>query len=82
MDKKIAEDIIKVVRLFEEPTNLLNEVTNNIVDDEERKKFRKHMAEIVTLVTIDILDPIIVEYPELNPYKDYFKDDVKVKDEE
>ncbi|MEZ0261783.1 MAG: hypothetical protein ACAH80_12290 [Alphaproteobacteria bacterium] len=73
MDRKIAEELVNAVRLFEEPTNVLNEITNKIVDEEERKKFRQYMAEIVALLTIDLLNPIINEYPDLDPYKDHFK---------
>lgn len=74
MDKTIAEEIAKAIRLFEEPVNLLTEITKKLDNEEERKKVRRYTGEIMALVTVDLLQLIASEYPELNVYKDYFKD--------
>jgi len=73
MDKQTAAELVRAVRLFEEPVNLATELTNRIENEEERKKYRRYIAEIAALVTIDLLGDIVSEHPELDPYKDYFK---------
>lgn len=74
MDKKIAEELVTTIRMFEEPLNILTELTMKIEDAEEAKDLRRYIGEIMALLTIDLLHSIVTEYPELDPYKDYFKD--------
>ena len=73
MDKKTAEELVKAVLLFETPLNTLTAITVKMDDKEEAKKLRRFVAEIMALVTIDLLGSIVEQYPELDPYKDYFK---------
>ena len=70
MEKKTAEKIANAIRLFEKPVNLLTEISSEIENEDERKKVRKYVAEIMALSSIDLLNLVVDEHPELDPYKE------------
>jgi hypothetical protein len=73
MEKALALQIMDVIQAAETQVNILESLSVKITDDDERKAFRRHLAEIM-IGYIDIQMSIARQYPDLDP-------DRKVADE-
>ena len=69
MDKTTATELMKRVIDLDPPLNAAAGVIEGIADEEERKQFRRAIAEIAGRVYIDLIMPIEKQYPDLNPDK-------------
>jgi hypothetical protein len=67
MDKSVAKPITDQALRVGDEMNRLAEAIEKIKNLEERKDFRKRFAEIAGLIYTDIMRPIMVKYPELDP---------------
>lgn len=66
MDRKIAEELIRLARLLDAPLNAATEAANGISDLNERKNVRRAIAAI-TEKAYDMTRPILRDYPDLDP---------------
>jgi hypothetical protein len=73
MDKETAIAMLSKIEVIGSHLNELGEITNRISDDDEAKKFRKLIAKAMIAVSFDVAMPIIGQYPDLDPDKEYFK---------
>jgi hypothetical protein len=73
MEKALALQIMDVIQAAETQVNILESLSLKIADDDERKAFRRRLAEIM-IGYIDIQMSIARQYPDLDP-------DRKVADE-
>ena len=69
MEKNIAKLLMDSLLVLDEPLNRATELTDQINDEEERKRFRKGIGEIGGRVYTDLMVPIIRQYPDLDPEK-------------
>jgi hypothetical protein len=68
MDKKLASEIIDTILAAEKGLGALDSLSERIADDQERKVFRRNLAEIMVRYT-DLIVAIAHQYPELDPDK-------------
>jgi hypothetical protein len=66
MEKALALQIMDAIQAAETQVNILESLSVKITDDDERKAFRRHLAE-VTIGYIDIRVSIARQYPDLDP---------------
>ena len=67
MDYATAKKLVDHLKHLDESFNAATLITDEIVDIEERRKFRKALADIITKVYIDIMLPISTDFPDLLP---------------
>lgn len=67
MDRDHAVSIVNAVKLIGADLDLLDSLTERIQDSEERREFRTCLGRIIAAMNTDILIPIFVEFPELDP---------------
>ena len=70
MERSIAEKLMKDLMALTDPLNSATEVTTQIADKEEQASFRRSIAEIMNTVYVDLMRPIIKQFPDLNPDKE------------
>ena len=66
MEKTVACEIMDAIRAAEFPVNTLESLSGKITDEDERKAFRRHLAEVM-LGYLDIERSIVRQYPDLDP---------------
>lgn len=66
MEKALALQIMDAIQAAETHVNILESLSVEITDDDERKAFRRHLAEIM-IGYIDIQMSIARQYPDLDP---------------
>ncbi len=69
MERVWAVKIVDAVQTVGTKLNSLHEISERIEDDVERKKFRAYLGEVMATISIEILMPIVSEYPDLDPDK-------------
>jgi hypothetical protein len=69
MEKARAAGLMETARSIGEHLNKLHELSERLTTDPHRNEFRTHIAELMGIVTTDIMLPIIAEYPDLDPDK-------------
>ena len=69
MQKDVAELLVGNILSLGKDLNKLSEISMHIEDDQERKIFRKHLGQIMASLNMDLLMPIITQYPALDPDK-------------
>ncbi len=69
MERDLAVRMIEVVQTVTEPLNRLAALTEQIVAEDERRDFRRRLAQIMGDIYPDLLTPILRQYPDLDPYK-------------
>lgn len=67
MDRDHAVSIVKAVKSIGADLNLLHSLTERMEDSAEKKEFRTCLGRIMAAMNADILMPIVVEFPELDP---------------
>lgn len=65
MKKNIAEQLLKCLLDLDNPFNKATELTFQIEDEQEAQAIRRIMGEITGKVYVDIMMPIIKQYPDL-----------------
>ena len=66
MEKALALQIMDAIQAAETQVNILESQSVKITDDDERKAFRRHLAEVM-IGYIDIQMSIARQYPDLDP---------------
>ena len=61
--------MIEVAQSMAEPLDRLAALTEQIVDEDERRDFRRRLAQIMGDIYPDLLTPIIRQYPDLDLHK-------------
>jgi hypothetical protein len=69
MEKTVACEIMNAIRAAETPVNTLESLSEKITDEDERKAFRRRLAEVM-IGYIDIERAIVRQYPDLDPYRE------------
>ncbi len=67
MDRQIAEQLMKSILDLSAPLNLATSLTAQIDDKELQAKMRKAIGEIMNTAYIDLMRPIVRQYPDLDP---------------
>ncbi len=67
MDYTTAKELIEHLKNLDGPINAATLVTEHISDVDERRKIRKSLARITSMVYIELMVPIGKKYPELLP---------------
>lgn len=69
MERDLAARMIEVGQSMTEPLNRLAALTEQIAGEDERRDFRRRLAQIMGDIYPDLLIPIIRQYPDLDPHK-------------
>jgi hypothetical protein len=69
MQEKTAKELMDTLSALDEPLNKAAELIEQINDEEERKKFRKSLGNIMAGIYTDLELLITQQYPDLNPDK-------------
>jgi len=67
MDKKIASELMLAIEQINVALGVTAAAIEMIPDMEERKEFRKGVADLMGSVYGDMMVPILRQYPELDP---------------
>jgi hypothetical protein len=66
MEKSVASQVVDAILELERHVTVLDVLSDKIADDQERRDFRKRLADIIVMYT-DMLMAVIHQYPELDP---------------
>ncbi len=69
MEKKQASDILESVLALNRPLGQVMDATEALPDGTERAEMVKAVGEILKILTLNIVFPIVRQYPELDPDK-------------
>jgi len=67
MDRNVAEKLMSELVALGEPLNAATTLTAQIVDEGERAAIRKVLGDLMSHVYLDLMRPIIRQYPDLDP---------------
>ena len=67
MEKGLASRIIQHIRSMDAQLNALFELIEEVADEAEKKKLRKHLGEVLGILHGNIEIPIFQQYRDLNP---------------
>ena len=70
MERRLAQRIIGECVAFDVPFTALDAFSNEIADPTEKKAFRLALGNLMAQVYVDLMVPILRQYPDLNPDKD------------
>ena len=69
MEKSLASRIIENIRSMDGQFNALYELIEEIEDEAEKKRVRRHLADVSGILHGNIEIPIFRQFPDLNPDK-------------
>jgi hypothetical protein len=67
MDRATAERLMSILLRLDGPLNEATELTDEIADPDERKAFLRQLADIGGSVYMNLMRPIVRQYPDLDP---------------
>ena len=67
MNREIAETLMSQLLAMSDPLNRATELSQKIVEKDEREQFRKGIGEIMNIIYLQLMNPIIKQYPDLDP---------------
>jgi hypothetical protein len=67
MERKVAEELMQALLSMGEPLNAATEATRNIGSQEEQESVRRTIGRVMDTVYVDLMRPIIRQYPDLDP---------------
>ena len=67
MDRAIAERLMQCYLALDGPLNSAAIISEKIEPKEERSLVRRGIAEVTTKIFVDLMRPIIRQYPDLDP---------------
>jgi hypothetical protein len=70
MDRTVAEKLMKDLMALTNPLNSATAAASQITNEEEQASFRRSIGEIMNAVYVDLMRPIIKQYPDLDPDKE------------
>ena len=68
MEKAVASQAIDAILALEPQMCVLDVLSDNIADDEERREFRRGLAAVIVAYT-DLLMSVVAHHPDLDPDK-------------
>ena len=68
-EKSRALAMIESIKTIGTHLNELHTLSERLSSEVERKEFRRHLGEVMAAINIDLLMPIVRDYPEVNPAK-------------
>lgn len=71
MDRDVAELLMQRLVALNKPVNDVFEAIENISDLKEKRRFRKQLGEIIAATYINLTVPVVDQYPDLDPLKDF-----------
>ena len=69
MEKNVATALLNAAVSLNEKLGEMDLIVSSITDPDTKKKYVKALGNIIGGITIDIILPIVGEYPDLDPYK-------------
>ena len=69
MKKELAEEIIEKTLSLDSELNSIEPIMRQIESEEERKRYLLSLGNLIGLIYTEIMVPIFLEYPELDPEK-------------
>ncbi|HKS84854.1 MAG TPA: hypothetical protein VJR71_05205 [Pseudolabrys sp.] len=69
VEKMRAMAVIASIKTIGTHINELHALTDRLSSESDRRKFRRHLGEVMAAINSDILMPVVHEYPELDPDK-------------
>jgi hypothetical protein len=70
MDRSIAEQLMQCYLALDGPLNSATILSDSIENQEEKSLVRRGVASVTAKIFIDLMRPIIRQYPDLDPDKD------------
>jgi hypothetical protein len=67
MDKSTARELMRLYLKAGEPLNEATEIIGKLPDAEEQKRLRRPIGKLMSNVYIELIRPIVREYPDLDP---------------
>ena len=67
MDFEIARELVEQAKACDVHINKMFEIIEKVEDQDERKKLTRKCCEVLGVIYSEILRPIEIEYPSLNP---------------
>jgi hypothetical protein len=68
LEKAVASQVVDAILLIERQLTVLDVLSDNIADDNERREFRRGLASIISAYT-DVLVSVVRQHPDLDPDK-------------
>lgn len=69
MDRETAVQLMRVYSQLSEPFNLATEIIGKLPDEEEQKRLRRPLGQMMADVWTELMLPIVKQFPELDPDK-------------
>ena len=69
MDRATAEKLMAIYQKLSEPLNEAAEVIGTLRDQEEQKRLRRPLGELMQAIWLDLMQPIVRQHPDLDPDK-------------
>lgn len=63
MDKRQAEEILYLIDQFSEPINRLHDALERVAEEDERKRYRRALGEVMGLLDGQIAYPLRQRFP-------------------
>jgi hypothetical protein len=70
MDRDTAKSLMKHCMEINAALNASTHSIEDLPDHEERARLRKHLSKIGQLVFLELMRPIVKQYPDLDPDRD------------
>lgn len=70
MERRLAAGIIDKLVALDAPINALDALSEQIADPEEKRAFLHALGNLMGQLYIDLMIPILRQYPDLGPDKD------------
>ena len=67
INREIAEPLMSQLLAMSAPLNRATELSQKIVEKDEREQFRKGIGEIMNIIYLQLMNPIIKQHPDLDP---------------
>jgi len=71
MEKQLAEQLVRKLHALDGSMGDVMELIEQISDEDEKGPFRVGLGGVMRGVYADLMRPILRQYPELAPSKDY-----------
>jgi hypothetical protein len=69
LDRATAEKLMAIYSKLNAPLNEAAEVIGSIRDQEEQKRLRRPLGEVMQSVWLELMQPIVRQHPDLDPDK-------------
>ena len=67
MNRGVAEQLMRTLLALSEPLNSATVLSDQSTEEQERTQFRREIAQVMFKIHLDVMRPIIAQYPDLDP---------------